>query len=323
MGEQGRVTLKPALSVIFFTVSSGAGLGLLALLALARLFHATPASPYWWFAFGLATVLLTAGLLSSTLHLANRKNAWRAFSRFKTSWLSREGVFSVLLYPIGGLYAWSVATQTRVAEIVLGLALILLCIIVLYCTAMIYACLKTIPRWHNWHTRAAYPVLGLMSGALLLTATMPPAAAPVAARMAVVLILIGAAIKLIYYIKFADGGTAPSVNEALNLGIGASSDKTGAQTKITGRVRLLDVGHAHGTFLTNEFGFALARNQASLLKLVLFFFGFVVPFVLLALSPRLGWLAAISALAGLLVERWLFFAEAKHVVRLYHGMTMR
>jgi DMSO reductase anchor subunit len=29
--------------------------------------------------------------------------------------------------------------------------------------------------------------------------------------------------------------------------------------------------------------------------------------------------AAVSCVAGLLAERWLFFAEARHVVRLYHG----
>ena len=30
-------------------------------------------------------------------------------------------------------------------------------------------------------------------------------------------------------------------------------------------------------------------------------------------------LAAISAAAGVLTERWLFFAEAEHVVTLYYG----
>jgi DMSO reductase anchor subunit len=30
--------------------------------------------------------------------------------------------------------------------------------------------------------------------------------------------------------------------------------------------------------------------------------------------------ASLSCLAGLLAERWLFFAEARHTVNLYHGM---
>lgn len=306
--------MKPALSVIFFTVSSGAGLGLLALLALARLFHSTPPSANWWAALGLAALLITAGLISSTFHLANRKNAWRAFSRFATSWLSREGVFAVLLYPVAVLYALVVTLQWRAAEMILGLLVIVLCLAILYCTGMIYACLKTVPRWHTWHTRVAYPLLGLMSGALLLTALMPSAAAPVAARMAIVLLLAGAALKLMYFMRFADGGPGmPSLNQALNLGIDPASGKVNA------RVRLLDVGHTHGTFLTNEFGFEVARNKASLLRLAVFFFAFVAPFVLLVLSVKLATVAAVCSLLGLLVERWLFFAEARHVVRLYHG----
>jgi sulfite dehydrogenase (quinone) subunit SoeC len=36
-------------------------------------------------------------------------------------------------------------------------------------------------------------------------------------------------------------------------------------------------------------------------------------------DPVAGALVAVSCLAGLLAERWLFFAEAKHTVRLYHG----
>jgi DMSO reductase anchor subunit len=30
-------------------------------------------------------------------------------------------------------------------------------------------------------------------------------------------------------------------------------------------------------------------------------------------------LAAVAQFAGMLVERWLFFAEAKHTVTLYYG----
>jgi DMSO reductase anchor subunit len=37
----------------------------------------------------LAALLITAGLCSPNLHLANRKNVIYALSRFKTSWLSR------------------------------------------------------------------------------------------------------------------------------------------------------------------------------------------------------------------------------------------
>jgi DMSO reductase anchor subunit len=55
---------------------------------------------------------------------------------------------------------------------------------------------------------------------------------------------------------------------------------------------------------------------------------FVIPVVLLAIAFVLPWplaalvsvLAAISQFAGMLVERWLFFAEARHSVTLYYGL---
>ncbi|MEO7403016.1 MAG: hypothetical protein ABIU95_05040, partial [Burkholderiales bacterium] len=49
---------------------------------------------------------------------------------------------------------------------------------------------------------------------------------------------------------------------------------------------------------------------------------FVVPIVAIGLelgSPWVSAVAAVVAIAGVLVERWLFFAEARHVVRAYHG----
>src|SRR5271154_5034570 len=97
--------MKPSLSIIFFTVSSGAGLGLLALLGLADLMaHALPSSALLQ-GIVVALALLAAGLASSALHLAKPANAWRAFSRFRTSWLSREAVFAACLFPVAIVYA--------------------------------------------------------------------------------------------------------------------------------------------------------------------------------------------------------------------------
>jgi len=85
------------------------------------------------------------------------------------------------------------------------------------------------------------------------------------------------------------------------------------------RAKLLDAGHTHATFLTNEFGFRLAREQATLLRA--FFFGatFGMPLFILLAWPQGAPVAAVACVAGLFAERWLFFAEAEHVVRLYHG----
>src|SRR5450759_1527075 len=101
--------MKPSLSIVFFTVSSGAGLGLLALLALGDLLeHALPSDALMR-GIALALTLVAAGLASSVLHLAKPSNAWRAFSRFRTSWLSREAVFAACLAAAAfgyGLLVW-------------------------------------------------------------------------------------------------------------------------------------------------------------------------------------------------------------------------
>src|SRR6202035_2111716 len=88
------------------------------------------------------------------------------------------------------------------------------------------------------------------------------------------------------------------------------------------RARLFDVAHSHGTFLTDEFGFVLARRNAVALRIAALSAGFGVPAVWIAsgaANAPVAWLGAIVCLGGLLAERWLFFAEAQHTVRLYHG----
>src|SRR3989442_15107431 len=115
--------MKPAVSIIFFTVSSGAGLGLLALIALCDTFApgSLPAQALWRGAL-LGLLLVAAGLASSVLHLANPKNAWRSFARFKSSWLSREAVFAAALFPVSGLYVVLVAqSEVGVSRTLLAL----------------------------------------------------------------------------------------------------------------------------------------------------------------------------------------------------------
>ena len=99
--------MHPAYSVIIFTTASGAGYGLLVWLALSMLVtRMVPLDQMTaLIGFGLAFALITAGLLSSTLHLGRPERAWRAMSQWRTSWLSREGVLALATYPVAGLLA--------------------------------------------------------------------------------------------------------------------------------------------------------------------------------------------------------------------------
>jgi sulfite dehydrogenase (quinone) subunit SoeC len=256
----------------------------------------------------IAAALIVLGLCSSTLHLANRKNAIYSLTQFRTSWLSREGVFALALFPIAALYLWlrSVGAPVLVLHC-LAAVLIALAVIILFCTGMIYGCLKTIPRWNTWLTPTKYVLFGLMSGALLFVAVLSTRPSDIGAIgrpwVAIVLLVVGLIVYLSYLLKH------PRKQHTINDALGLKQ----------GQVRLLDVGHTHGTFLTNEFGFQLARDKARVLRWLSILLGFVLPLVLLFFANTPPFSPVVACLVGLFVERWLFFAEAEHVVRLYHG----
>jgi len=308
--------MHPAFSVIFFTVASGAGFGLFSLLFIADVFKLGGGFSREQLIIGglIALGLIVFGLLSSTFHLANPKNAWRAFNRFRTSWLSREGVFAVMFMPLALIYLVSIwfdaPTWLRDTS---GFLAAILAWITVFSTGMIYACLKTIRQWNSPLVPANYLALGYASGSLLLLLgavvsgleTLPYIA------MSALIMSIAAVLKAIYYFWIGSPGLSPTINTATGL--------------TRAKVKLLDTGHTHGTFLTEEFGFQIARQKAGLLKVVVFVLGFALPGLMLVwvFNQHGGQMAAIIAvvagLVGASVERWLFFAEARHVVNLYHG----
>nr|WP_067290043.1 DmsC/YnfH family molybdoenzyme membrane anchor subunit [Marinobacterium profundum] len=305
--------MHPAFSVLIFTVTSGAGYGLFALMVLAQLagLNALQDSTLLLSGGVLALLMITIGLLSSTLHLANPKNAWRSFARFRTSWLSREAVFAVLFYPVALLYLFGIYVQGSELSALYsacGVVAAMLAMVTLFCTSMIYASLKTIRQWCTALTPLNYLSMGLMSGALCLAtlqALLQDGLSPALRSAGLGLIALGAVAKLIYL--FWIGKPA-----------GATIKTATGFTQAS--VRLLDAGHSAGTFLTNEFGYTVAANKLLRLRFAMVALAFVVPFLLLLQGHAVATLlAALLALAGLLVERWLFFAEARHVVRLYHG----
>ena len=316
--------MKPALSIVFFTVVSGAGLGLLALVAAIDLFFtATLPERLLWRGTLLGLVLVAAGLASSLMHLANPKNAWRSFSRFRTSWLSREAVFASALFFFAASYTSLVALAVgSAARPVTAAGTLLLAWAVLLSTAMIYASLKPIRQWHTFWTPVNYFLLGHWSGALLLATMVSAYAASfrVFVIVAGVLGMLALAAKLAYWRAVVERGSAaaPTIERA----IGVPQGVHGPGPVSVMQARLLDVGHSHGTFLTREFGFELARRHALLLRVAALVLGFALPLLWLAsrvASWQLGLAAALCGMIGLLAERWLFFAEARHTARLYHG----
>jgi len=308
--------MHPAFSVIFFTVASGAGFGLFSLLFIADFFKLGGGFNQDQLVAGglMAMGLVVFGLLSSTFHLANPKNAWRAFTRFRTSWLSREGVFAMVFMPLALIYLASIMFDApqwlRVGS---GFLTAVMAWITVFSTGMIYACLKTIRQWNTPLVPANYLALGYASGSLLLLlgAVIAGLDTTPYIAMSALIVAIAAVLKAIYYFWIRSPGLSPTINTATGL--------------TRAKVKLLDTGHTHGTFLTQEFGFQIARQKAGLLKIVVFVLGFALPGLMLVwvFNQQGGHVAAIIAamagIAGAAVERWLFFAEARHVVNLYHG----
>lgn len=306
--------MHPALSVIFFTVTSGAGYGLLFLLAFVHMAGlSNTISPDQITAMGIVGLLLvTAGLVSSTFHLANPKNAWRSFTRFKTSWLSREAVFAVLFYPVSLIWLGvGFFTGNSTVTAVFAIIMAVMALVILLCTAMIYASLKTIRQWHTPLTPVNYVLLGLLLGGLILAALFAQQGLDAARLLGLMLIIlvVAALVKVVYFFWIGQPA-GPTINTALGF------------TRAT--VKLLDVGHASDTFHTQEFGYQVDRVKLIWLRFISVGLAFVLPVLLVTgVLGEVGFgtiaLAAISAYAGVFVERWLFFAEARHVVNLYHG----
>ncbi len=159
--------MHPAISVIFFTVTSGAGFGFLALIGLGVPLPDNAAGAF--VASAIAAGLAVAGLLASTFHLGHPERAWRAFSQWRSSWLSREGVMAVATLLAFGVYGliW-IFTGQRIGW--LGWLISAGAVLTVFTTAMIYAQLKTVPRWNNWMTPVCYLLFALNSGVLIAAA---------------------------------------------------------------------------------------------------------------------------------------------------------
>jgi sulfite dehydrogenase (quinone) subunit SoeC len=308
--------MHPALSIIVFTVSSGAGYGLMALTGLLAAAGLLPEGSWLGFtALSLSLAAVGTGLASSTGHLGHPERAWRALSQWRSSWLSREGVAALAsLAPAGLLWlAFLLGRRANAVVAPLGFISAVLAAVTVWCTAMIYRSLTPIRQWNNRLVLPNYLALALMTGALWLAALSALFGGGVLPTVLALVAIAGAAA-----LKRAYWSAIDRAPHALT-----AADATGLRG---GTVRLFEAPHSQDNYLLKEMGFRIARKHAAKLRHIALALGFALPFLLTAAAllwsgiaaPALL-LAAISGTAGVLVERWLFFAEAKHTVTLYYG----
>jgi len=289
--------MHPAPSVIIFTVLSGIGFGLFVWLGFGVPAVSGINAFYYYF---VAYALAVGGLVASTFHLGNPKNAYKSFSQWKTSWLSREGWLAVATLLIFSVVA--------IANIFLERALPLagyfagaIAVVTIFATSMIYAQLKTIPRWNHRLVPVYFLVLAIAGGALLAGQSIE------ACVLLVLALVIQLALWAVGDQRFAEEGS--TMESATGLGR-------------IGKVRLFEPPHTGTNYLLHEMVYVIGRKHAHKIRLLTVFFLCIIPCAILLLLPAsilTTALAAICHLIGAFMSRWLFFAQAEHVVGLYYG----
>jgi DMSO reductase anchor subunit len=239
------------------------------------------------------------GLLASTTHLGRPDRAWRAFSQWRSSWLSREGIAAVatlvVLAPVA-LSDWLGLGLSRLP----GMVGAVLALATIATTSMIYAQLKTVPRWNHWTTPAQFFAFALAGGAML---------AGQGGVAIALLALLAAALAAHWH--FGDrrfGEVGATMGSATGLGD-------------LGAVSVFDPAHTAGNYLMREMIFVVGRKHVAKLRVLTLILACLIPALILMLPvhPVATAAAVVLHLIGAFAARWLFFAQAEHVVGLYYG----
>tara|TARA_Y200000002_G_scaffold172423_1_gene142313 strand:- start:1978 stop:2850 length:873 start_codon:yes stop_codon:yes gene_type:complete len=288
--------MHPSPSVIIFTALSGLGFGLLVFLGL-KMPDVTGVLAFIFFVIGFG--LAVGGLISSTFHLGRPERSIKAFKQWRSSWLSREAIAAVFTLSVMAVYAIGRIFFDYDIRI-LGVAGAIMSIVTVFTTSMIYAQLKSIPRWNTKLTPAYFLSLSLVGGALLAGQI----------KFCLLLLLISGIIQLLVWIK---GDRA--------LALSGTTIESGTGLGTIGRVRAFEPPHTGTNYLLKEFVHIVGRKHSAKLRIIALILMIGTPILLLSLSFSyfLAALSVISHIAGLFISRWLFFAEAEHVVGLYYG----
>ena len=322
--------MNPRFSVILLTTLIGAGQGLFVALVAVEIgallgWLPEPRRPWFYFYGSLLALLFTgAGLVASFFHLGRPERAWRSATQWRTSWLSREVIVLpafmavVLVYAIAHFLHWDEtidALPPGAATLVLGLGGVALAFALYLCTGMIYACLSFLREWASPLTVINYTVLGLASGFVLAAAHATVAAPPIVrflASTALLFTVIGLATRVASLMRNAR--LVP--RSTLQTAIGVKHP----------RIVQTSQGFSGGSFNTREFFHDRTTAWLRSVKWMFLVGAFVVPSLLLIATlmgaPGITIVAAfVVQYAGLLAERWFFFAQANHPQNLYYQAT--
>jgi DMSO reductase anchor subunit len=321
--------MNPALSVVFLTTLIGAGQGLFLALFTAQVYGlvgllSEPDRMFYVQGSAIAVALLIAGLIASFFHLGHPERAWRAATRWRTSWLSREVIIlpavigAVAVYGIVHYFGWTLALVGIATPIpsdlafVVGIGSVVLTFGLFVATGMIYACIKFLQEWATPLTVINYLLLGTASGftlATALAARTDPALMIFYGGWAIAITLIALVTRVASLIRNRRIKFKSSPQTAIGV----------RHTKIVQKAQ----GFMGGSFNTREFFHGTSPLFFKSIKWVFLVLVFPVPVVLLWLGLSSHAQAILTAAfvvqyLGLLAERWFFFAQANHPQNIYY-----
>lgn len=296
--------MLPAFSVLFLTTLIGAGQGLFIALYLVELLAAGAAtSGFFVGGSALVVVLCGLGLVASFFHLGHPERAWRAATMWRTSWLSREVIalptFMAAAFAYGLAHWGNFGHTVAIGSVGVALALTLF-----VCTAMVYAAVKVLREWSHPLTVVNFTLLGLASGFCLAAAyagfAAPALSAPLA-QAAFALTLLALLMRGVSLVRNARLNPTSTLQSALGI----------RHPQIVQKAQ----GAMGGSFNTREFFHGRSTSFVRGILATLILGVFVLPLALVLTLPLLAFLVQY---AGLLAERWYFFAEARHPQNLYY-----
>ena len=311
--------MRPDKAVIYFTVASGTGYGII--ISLNFLFlnnHTNIDYQIKIFISIISFLLITSGLISSTIHLGHPERAWRALSQWKSSWLSREGIFAIITYfPLTLFYFFWIFTERSVLTFLILLVASTFCILTIFCTAKIYSSLKSIPAWHNPLVPPIYILNSLVLGSIITFTIFFyfGIKIKILSNFVTIICLTALFIKLLYW-SLIKKISKSNIETATGLG---DSKKTS----------FFEVPHTGKNFLTTEMINKINISKSLILRLSFCIFSYLTPAYYFSINEDLILdqniikvtliIISILALVGMCIERYLFFIESKHTVSLYYG----
>ena len=322
--------MHPAFSVIFLTTLIGVGQGLFLALftgqsyAAAQFLPAQSGSGFYGVGSLIALSFLMAGLVASFFHLGHPERAWRTATMWRTSWLSREVIIlplvmaSVFVYGVMHFMGWDAVIATTAtgvtfhASLVVGAVGAIAVFLLFLCTAMIYACIKFLQEWSSPLTVVNYLLLGTASGFTLATAFSHEAAPDLTRFYGIWAIIITVA-------AFITRSAALIRNARIKYKSTIQSAIGVRHNKIVQTAQ----GAMGGSFNTREYFHGKTAWFLQSIKWVFMVLVFIVPIVLLMAGMHNNNLMLLTAAfviqyVGLLFERWLFFAQARHPQNIYY-----